>query len=162
MKFAGFSNDELYRIVFARNERTDSIAKHPRTSTIVAPDLIQIARQRAGGNEAVNNYNDSAREGREEGEGVEGVEGRKEDIVEAADIVAGAAVNVIDTADFTSNVMNTTLTSPIPASMHPNIVSATSNSGINVSDNDNNVTCGEHPEEHSKIGSKQSKQRRTS
>ena len=88
--FAEFLNDELCRLVAARNERTDSIAKHLTTSTITAPDLIQIAPQKAGGNGSINYHNNDSYD--------EEVEGRKKDKVESADIVGGA-VNVIDTAD---------------------------------------------------------------
>ena len=86
---------------------------------------MQIAPPKARGNRSVNNHdNDSD---------VEGVGGTKEDREEGAGIVAGSGgpVNVVDTADFISNVMDTLI-----ASMHPNIVPVTSNSGINISNNE--------------------------
>ena len=65
-----------YRVV-ARNDRTDSIAKYLKISTMTASPPMQIAPSKGGVNETVNNHDNDG--------DVEGVGGAKEDRGEGAD-----------------------------------------------------------------------------
>ena len=125
-------------------------------------NIIGIIRYASNYSIIINHHNDS--DGQRTGK-------RKEDTGKGAGMV-GSAVNVTDTADIISNVIDTPITSLMRASMHPNIIPVTSNGSINVSDNvtdhdtdhsldNNNVTCGKYSKEQTKTGSKQSKKRKT-